>query len=107
MKLMPVSGELTPIRKIAMHHSVVPGGPWTEIGGDSVQPASGAPLKNELNKMTPATGNIQNASRFSQGNATSRAPICSGITKLPKAPVTSGMITNQTIAEPCIEYTPL
>jgi len=53
--------------------------------------------------MIPATGNIQNAARFSQGNATSRAPICSGITKLPKPPVTSGMITIHTIADPCIE----
>ncbi len=103
MKLMPVSVELMPIRKIATHHIEVPGGPCSDTGGYSVQPASGAPNKNELNRMIPATGNIQNAARFSQGNATSRAPICSGITKLPKPPVTSGMITIHTIADPCIE----
>src|SRR3979411_1747822 len=48
-KLMPVIVELMPIRKTAMHHRLVPGGPWSEIGGYSVQPASGAPTKNELN----------------------------------------------------------
>ena len=102
-KLIPVIVELIPIRKTAMHHRFVPGGPCSEIGGYSVQPASGAPTRNELNRMTPATGKIQNATRFSQGKATSRAPICSGITKLPKAPVSSGMTTSHTIAEPCIE----
>ena len=40
---------------------------------------------------------------FSHGKATSRAPICSGMMKLPKPPVTSGMITSHTIAEPCTE----
>src|SRR3981081_2306702 len=59
-KLMPVIVELMPIRKTAMHQRFVPCGPISEIGGYSVQPASGAPIKNELNKMTPATGKIQN-----------------------------------------------
>src|SRR5665213_1917542 len=60
-KLIPVIVELIPIRKTATHHRFVPGGPWSEIGGYSVQPASGAPIRNELNRITPATGKIQNA----------------------------------------------
>src|SRR5690348_9169495 len=68
-KLMPVSVELMPISQIATHHIVVPGGPCSEIGGYSVHPASGAPTKNELNRMSPAGGNIQKLSMLSQGNA--------------------------------------
>ena len=102
-KLIPVIVELMPIMKTAMHQRFVPGGPCSEIGGYSVQPASGAPIKNDENRITPATGKIQNATRFSHGKATSRAPICIGITKFPNAPVRSGMTTNHTIEEPCIE----
>ena len=39
---------------------------------------------------------------FSSGNAMSRAPIISGIRKLPKAPVRSGMITKKIMIVPCI-----
>src|SRR6202163_185277 len=102
-KLIPVIVELMPIRNTATHQRLVPGGPRIEIGGYSVHPASGAPIRNELNKMTPATGKIQNATRLSHGNATSRAPICIGMTKFPNAPVSSWITTNHTIEEPCIE----
>src|SRR5579862_938203 len=74
-KLMPVSVELTPTRKIAAHHIEVPAAPWSETGGYSVQPAVGAPIKNDENSMRPDTGKIQKLSMFSQGKATSRAPI--------------------------------
>src|SRR5580693_1326722 len=69
VKLIPVSVELIPTRKTATHHIDVPGGPSTEIGGYSVQPASGAPIRNELNSRTPATGKIQYETKFSQGKA--------------------------------------
>ncbi len=52
--------------------------------------------------MIADSGTSQKLIMFSQGKATSRAPICSGITKLPMAPVTSGIVTSQTIAVPCI-----
>ncbi len=98
-KFRPVIVELMPMRKIATHQSEVPGGPCTETGGYSVQPASGAPTNSELKRITPAGGKIQKLVRFSHGNATSRAPIISGITKLPKPPVTSGMIVIQIIPD--------
>ena len=37
-----------------------------------------------LNRINPATGKIQKLAMLSHGKATSRAPICSGMTKLPK-----------------------
>ena len=51
---MPVSVELMPTRKIAMDHIDVPGRACSEIGGYSVQPASGAPIRNEENSIRPA-----------------------------------------------------
>ncbi len=39
---------------------------------------------------------------FSLGNAMSRAPIMSGIRKLPKEPVRSGMITKKIMIDACI-----
>ena len=91
VKFIPVSVDEMPTMKIAMHHSAPPGPCCSETGGYSVHPASGAPTKNELNNVIAATGTSQKLSMFSHGNATSRAPICSGITKLPIAPVTSGI----------------
>src|SRR5665213_1096809 len=43
-KLIPVIVELIPIRKTATHHRFVPGGPWSEIGGYSVQGPPGTNL---------------------------------------------------------------
>ena len=51
---------------------------------------------------TKAKGMHQYDSMFSFGNAMSRAPIISGIVKLPKAPVRIGMITRKIITDPCI-----
>src|SRR5665213_2192531 len=67
MKFRPVNVELMPIKKIATHHSVVPGGPCSEIGAYSVQPAFGAPTRNDARKIAPATGKIQKLSIFSHG----------------------------------------
>ena len=102
MKLSPVIVELIPTTKIAMHQSAPAVPSASEIGGYSVQPACGPPNSIELKRITAATGTIQKLTMLSQGNATSRAPIWSGITKLPSAPVTSGISTSQTIAVPCI-----
>src|ERR1700730_232588 len=58
-KLIPVSVEEIPVTKIARHQSDVPGGPASESGGYSTQPPSGAPIRNDENIITPATGNSQ------------------------------------------------
>ncbi len=97
---MPVIVELTPTKKIAAHHIDVPAAPCSETGGYSIQPAVGAPIRNDENSIKPETGKIQKLSMLSHGNATSRAPICSGKTRLPKPPVSIGMMTSQTIALP-------
>src|SRR6185312_8310756 len=55
-KFSPVMVELMPIKKTARAQSDVPGGPWSETGGYSVQPASGAPTRNAENSKAPATG---------------------------------------------------
>src|ERR1700733_9887292 len=74
-KLIPVMVELTPTKKIAAHHIDVPAAPCRETGGYSIQPAVGAPSKNDEKSINPETGKIQKLSMFSHGNATSRAPI--------------------------------
>ena len=81
MKLRPVIVELMPTRKIARHQSDVPGGPCSEIGGYSVQPGiRRADEERREQDQRRQIGNIQKLTRLSHGNATSRAPICSGIT---------------------------
>src|SRR5579863_3208225 len=100
-KFMPVSVEETPTKKIAAAHIDVPAAPCSDTGGYSVQPAVGAPIKNDENNIKPASGKIQKLSMFSHGNATSRAPICSGKIRLPKPPVSIGITTSHTIALPC------
>src|SRR5579864_9417073 len=99
-KFRPVIVLDTPMRKIAMHHMLVPNDSSRLIGGYSVQPASGAPQRKLPKSRMPAGGNSQKLNMFSHGNATSRAPICSGMMRLPNAPVRIGMMTSQTIAEP-------
>ena len=86
-----------------MHHIDVPRGAL-QRDRRIFRPARGrrADRETTTNRIKPATGNIQKLSMLSHGNATSRAPICSGITKLPKPPVTSGIMTSHTITVPCI-----
>src|SRR5665213_181830 len=100
MKFKPAIVELTPTKNIAAHHIEVPGPPWSDIGGYSVQPACGAPIRNDEYSIKPPTGKSQNDSMFNHGKATSRAPICKGMIRLPKPPVSSGMMTSQIIVEP-------
>ena len=84
---MPVIVEPMPTRKTATHHIEVPGAPCSDIGGYSVQPAAGRAHQERASTASgPATGKIQNAIMLSHGNATSRAPICTGITKFPNPP---------------------
>ena len=52
--------------------------------------------------MTKAGHMNQYDIMFSLGNAMSRAPIISGIRKLPNAPVSSGMITKKIMIVACM-----
>ena len=103
-KFSPVSVELMPTRMIAMHHIDVA---VRRLQRDRriLGPARVGRAQEERHEQDEAgrPGTIQKLGMLSHGNATSRAPICSGITKLPNAPVTSGMRTSHTIIVPCIE----
>ena len=57
---------------------------------------------SDANSVSAATGMSQKLNMFSHGNATSRAPICNGITMLPSEPVTSGISTSHTMTVPCM-----
>ena len=52
--------------------------------------------------MTPATAVTQNDSMLRSGKAMSRAPIMSGIRKLPKAPTRIGMTTKKIMIVACM-----
>ena len=52
--------------------------------------------------MTPASAVTQNDSMLSSGKAMSRAPIMSGMQKLPKAPTRIGMITKKIMIVACM-----
>src|SRR5262249_50094248 len=74
--------------------------------GYDVQPAPAAPPgarpSAKLSMMTNAGHMNQYDIMFSFGNAMSGAPMCSGIVKLPKAPVSSGMMTKKIITVACM-----
>ena len=44
----------------------------------------------------------QKESMFSTGNAMSRAPICSGMRKFPKVPMSTGVIAKKIMISPCM-----
>src|SRR5207248_462957 len=73
-------------------------------GGYEVQPAAAAPPgTKKLARMMAKAGHMnQYDIMFNFGNAMSLAPIISGIVKLPKAPVSSGMMTKKIITVACI-----
>ena len=52
--------------------------------------------------ITPATAPTQNDSMLSTGNAMSRAPIISGMRKLPKQPTRIGMTTKKIMIVACM-----
>ena len=67
-----------------------------------VHPASGAPPKNhERFKKIPPNKNNQNPNEFKNGNATSRAPICNGMTAFINAN-NNGIAAKKIIVVPCI-----
>src|SRR5579864_2742747 len=68
-KFRPMIVLDTPMRKIAMHHMLVPNDCSRLIGGYSVQPASGAPQRKLPNSRIPAGGKSQKLNMFSHGNA--------------------------------------
>ena len=72
--------------------------------GYEVQPEPAAPPSTKkLVRMTTKAGHMnQYDIMFSFGNAMSLAPIISGIRKLPKAPVSSGMMTKKIITVACM-----
>ncbi len=72
--------------------------------GYEVQPEPAAPPSTKkLDRMKNAAGHMnQYDIMFSFGNAMSRAPIISGIRKLPKAPVSHGMITKKIMIVACM-----
>ena len=75
-----------------------------ESGAYDVQPAAAWPpsTKNPLSMMRPAENVVQNDSMLRKGKAMSRAPIMSGMQKLPKAPARIGMITKKIMMVACI-----
>src|ERR1035437_7248469 len=73
-------------------------------GAYEVHPEAAEPpgTKNEESMITPATAPTQNDSMFSFGNAISRAPIISGMRKLPKHPTRIGITTKKIMIVACI-----
>src|SRR6516164_7697754 len=72
--------------------------------GYEVQPEAAAPPSTKkLMRMTAKAGHMnQYDIMFSLGNAMSRAPIMSGMVKLPNAPVSSGIITKKIMIDACM-----
>src|SRR5262245_50201400 len=102
--------EETPTHKSDISHSVWP---QPELGvasgladrvGYEVQPEAPAPPSTKkLDKISRNAGHMnQYEPMFSRGNAMSLAPIISGIRKLPKAPVSHGMITKKIMIVACM-----
>src|SRR5258708_6102571 len=75
-----------------------------DSGGYVVHPAAAEPSCTQNDAITSADErvNVQNDSMFSFGNAISRAPIMSGMQKLPNAPIRMGVMAKKIIARPCI-----
>ena len=72
-----------------------------DSGGYASQPVrANSPTNNDIiTRMAPPVV-IQKLKLLRNGNATSRAPICSGMTKFIR-PVTSGMATKKIMITPC------
>ena len=72
--------------------------------GYAVQPDADAPpgMKNEEIRIRHDNKNVQYDIMFKNGKAISRAPICSGIRKLPKVPVSEAVRKKKTIMVPCM-----
>jgi hypothetical protein len=75
-----------------------------ESGGYVVHPAEAAPSCDVNERMTSTLEmkKSQYEYMFSFGNAMSRAPIISGMQKLPNAPIRMGVIAQKIMIKPCI-----
>ncbi len=75
-----------------------------ESGGYDVHPAAAEPPSTvKLASMMMAAGTeVQNDSMFRNGNAMSRAPIMSGMRKLPKHPTRIGMTAKKIMIVACM-----
>ena len=96
-----------PVVKIARTTNVCPqpGVPmFVDSGGYVVQPAPAEPrgTRKLASTITPESANTQNDHMFSFGNAMSRAPIISGMQRLPKQPISPGVIAQKIMIRPCI-----
>src|SRR5438046_2743173 len=96
-----------PARKIATTHIVWPR-PGVPIVVDSVayvvQPAAAAPMgtKNDAVSTHDDTNMVQNDIMFSVGNTMSRAPMPSGMQKLPNPPIMIGVMAKKIMMVPCM-----
>src|SRR5207248_4526905 len=95
----------TPVTKIAATTSVwpSPGMPTlVERGGYVVQPAPAEPrsVRKEARTRSCEMRKAQNEYMFSFGNAMSRAPIISGMRKLPKQPERTGVTAQEISTRP-------
>src|SRR5438445_13855961 len=77
-----------------------------ESGAYDVQPAAAWPpsTKKPLSMMRPAENVVQNDSMLRNGKAMSRAPIMSGMLKLPKAPDWIVLCTNKISMVACMGH---
>jgi hypothetical protein len=88
-------------------NSVVPSGVWlksefAESGGYIVQAPPKAPpsTKNDASRISAESRKIWYESRLIFGNTMSSAPIISGIRKLPKAAISTGIATQKIMIAP-------
>jgi hypothetical protein len=74
-----------------------------------VQPALAEPssTKNDAAIRPSETAKVQKESMLRRGKAMSRAPIMSGMQKLPKAPIITGVIAKKIMIRPCMVKTVL
>ena len=93
--------------KIAATTSVWPGPgvpTFVESGGYVVQPAPAEPrsVRKEARTSSCERRKVQNEYMFSFGNAMSRAPIMSGMRKLPKQPMSTGVTAKKIMIRPWV-----
>jgi len=107
MKLMPPSRKATNSSATATSQSVDPSGvrlysAVEERGGYAVHAPPKPPpgTKNDTMRMMALSRKIWNESRLMRGNTMSSAPIISGIRKLPKAAINTGIATQKIMIVP-------
>src|SRR5206468_12840274 len=74
---------------------------FVESGTQIVHPVAGGPAMNAEYRTMPPASSSQYESALRRGNAMSRAPSCSGMTKFGE-PVQTGTTNRKTIVVPCI-----